>query len=184
MQLAFNKWRKGSDKLEQELWRLDYKTLEQIGLKTTEELKECSDQIAENQSINNHLVLQRDEFLNYYIKGQILAMALIRDRNEFAKMQSLSRWLIQYRKRFIQNLKENIRDDEYLLANLEEREQYLDRHNKELVEENAEMEQFKADGEIIKMNKHRLEDDVAKLKYQMEQLEEELKQLQEIKFET
>lgn len=35
MQLAFNKWRRGSDKLEQELWRLDYKTLEQIALKTT-----------------------------------------------------------------------------------------------------------------------------------------------------
>jgi hypothetical protein len=28
LQLAFNKWRKGSDKLEEELWRLDYRTLE------------------------------------------------------------------------------------------------------------------------------------------------------------
>lgn len=86
MQMAFNKWRKGSDKLEQELWRMDYKTLEAIGLRTTHTLKECSENIGENQSINNHLVLQRDEFLNYYIKGQCLAMALVRDRTEFAKM--------------------------------------------------------------------------------------------------
>jgi hypothetical protein len=28
MQLAFNKWKKGSDKLEEELWKLDYKVLE------------------------------------------------------------------------------------------------------------------------------------------------------------
>lgn len=153
-------------------------------MKTTEELKECSEQISENQSINNHLVLQRDEFLNYYIKGQILAMALVKDRTEFAKMQSISRWLILYRKRFIKNLKQNIRDDEYLLANLEERSEYLDKHNNELIEENAEMEQFKSDGVIIQANKHRLEDDVSNLKQQLEELEEEMKKLQELKIET
>ena len=43
MQIAFNKWRRSSDKLEQELWRLDYNTLEQLALKTTGELKECSE---------------------------------------------------------------------------------------------------------------------------------------------
>jgi hypothetical protein len=48
MQMAFNKWKKGSDKLEEELWRLDYKTLEQIGLRTTKSLTECGDQISEN----------------------------------------------------------------------------------------------------------------------------------------
>lgn len=43
MQMAFNKWRKGNDKLEQELWRMDYKTLEAIAYRTTNDLKECGD---------------------------------------------------------------------------------------------------------------------------------------------
>ena len=55
-------------------------------MKTSHELDDCREQIAENQSINNHLVLQRDEFLNYYIKGQILAMALVKDRTQFCEM--------------------------------------------------------------------------------------------------
>ena len=57
MQRAFNKWKKSSDSLEQELWTLDLKSLEAIGLRTTKDLKECSEMIAENQAINNHLVL-------------------------------------------------------------------------------------------------------------------------------
>jgi hypothetical protein len=68
-------------------------------------LQECGESITENQSINNHLVLQRDEFLNYYIKGQILAMALVKDRTQFAKMQGMSRWLILYRKNWVKNMK-------------------------------------------------------------------------------
>ena len=38
-------------------------------------------------------MMQRDEFLNYYIKGQILAMALLKDRAKFVEMQACSRWL-------------------------------------------------------------------------------------------
>jgi hypothetical protein len=41
LQMAFNKWRKGPDRLEQELWRLDIKTLENLGYRTTKELEEC-----------------------------------------------------------------------------------------------------------------------------------------------
>lgn len=74
-------------------------------------------------------------------------------------------------------LKEQIRDDEYLLANLEERAEYLDKHNNELVEENAEMEQFKADGEIIQLNKHKLDNDVNSLKDQLDGLEDSYKML-------
>jgi len=69
MQRAFKKWRNGPDQLAEELWRLPVNSLINLGLKTTDELQECGDSIAENQSINNHLVMQRDEFLNYYIKG-------------------------------------------------------------------------------------------------------------------
>ena len=44
-------------------------TVINLAIKSTKELGEAGDMIAENQSITNHLVLQRDEFLNYYIKG-------------------------------------------------------------------------------------------------------------------
>jgi len=91
-------------------------------------------------------------------------MALVRDRTEFAKMQGLSRWLLSYRKKYLESLRQEIRDDEYLIANLEERGDYLEGHNTELVEENAEMEQFKQDGIIISDNKHRLLNDVDKYK--------------------
>ena len=110
MQIAFNKWKRGPAKLEQELWRLDIKDLETLAWRTTEELKECGDQIGENQAINNHLILQRDEFLNYYIKGQVLAMALVKDRTEFAKMQAMSRWLQKYRADYIERMKIDLRD--------------------------------------------------------------------------
>jgi hypothetical protein len=59
----------GPTKLDEELWRLSYETVSNLAMKTSKELDDCREQIAENQSINNHLVLQRDEFLNYYIKG-------------------------------------------------------------------------------------------------------------------
>lgn len=126
MQIAFNKWRRGGDKLEQELWKLDIKDLETLAWKTTEELKQCSEMIAENQAINNHLILQRDEFLNYYIKGQVLAMALVKDRSEFAKMQGISRWLRKYCYQVIDKMKTDLRDDEYYLANQEERKELLE----------------------------------------------------------
>jgi hypothetical protein len=61
--------RMGNLSLEEELWRLPTKTITDLGLKTSKELDDCHEQINENNSINNHLVLQRDEFLNYYIKG-------------------------------------------------------------------------------------------------------------------
>lgn len=31
-------------------------------------------------------MIQRDEFLNYYIKSQVLAMALVKDKTRFAEM--------------------------------------------------------------------------------------------------
>ena len=57
MQRAFNKWRRGPEQLTDELSKLDFKTLRNLGLKCTDELKECSDNINENHAIKNHLVL-------------------------------------------------------------------------------------------------------------------------------
>jgi hypothetical protein len=44
-------------------------TLVEMAVQTTKDVKECSETLAENQSIQNHLLVQRDEFLNYFIKG-------------------------------------------------------------------------------------------------------------------
>ena len=106
--------------------------------------------IAENQSISNHLILQRDEFLNYYIKGQIFAMALMRDRSKFTKHQGVSRWLDLKHRLFVRDLERAIRDGSYLHANLQERERVLNEENDNLEKENAELAQFTRDGAIVK----------------------------------
>lgn len=68
------------------MWKLPVNTLIKLAANTTLEVQNCGDNLAENNSIQNHLMMQRDEFLNYYIKGQVLAMALLKDRNKFAEM--------------------------------------------------------------------------------------------------
>lgn len=40
-----------------------------MAVRSTQQVAKCSDQLAENQQISNHLMIQRDEFLNYYIKS-------------------------------------------------------------------------------------------------------------------
>jgi hypothetical protein len=70
--------------------------------------------LAENQSIQNHLLIQRDEFLNYYVKSQILAMALIKDRSRYAKMQAISRWLWRRKQMNKADLDKAIRDGAYM----------------------------------------------------------------------
>jgi len=112
--------------------------------------------IAENQSINNHLVLQRDEFLNYYIKGQMLAVALCKDRTRFVQFQGLSRWLLRKKKEDKVIKLREIRDAAYLKANLEERKIKLTDENETYDRENGEMTQFTKDGVIIKANMERL----------------------------
>merc|ERR1712216_336498 len=51
LQRAFKKWRNGPDQLARELWRLPVETIVQLGIRTTKDLDECGDQIAENSSI-------------------------------------------------------------------------------------------------------------------------------------
>ena len=50
MQRAFNRWRKGPGMLTEELWKLPIDTVVKLGLKTTEELKDVQEQLAENQN--------------------------------------------------------------------------------------------------------------------------------------
>jgi len=158
---------------------MPYNTIKELGLKTTKELDECSDQIAENQSINNHLVLQRDEFLNYYIKGQILAMALLKDRIKFTEMQSISRWL--HKKHLIdkRDREREIRDAAYLHANLQERELKLNSENDNFKKENTDLDQFAKDGSVIRTNMQRLKDDRDKLKSRLHSTDDDFKELME-----
>jgi|LauGreDrversion4_2_1035121.scaffolds.fasta_scaffold376700_2 hypothetical protein len=51
------------------LCRQSYQTLKEIGVKTSFQVNKAADELAENNSIANHLQLQRDEFLNFFIKS-------------------------------------------------------------------------------------------------------------------
>ena len=93
LQRAFKKWRDSPKMLAGELSKLNYNVLVEIAIKASKQVAECGETMAEDQSIQNHLLIQRDEFLNYYVKSQILAMALVKDRSEYTKMQAWSRWL-------------------------------------------------------------------------------------------
>lgn len=95
--------------------------------------------MAENQSIQNHLLIQRDEFLNYYVKSQILAMALIKDRSHYTKMQAWSRWCWKRKLMNKEDLDNAIRDAAYMQANLETRQADFYFQNEFLTKENAEL---------------------------------------------
>ena len=69
LQRAFNKWNRGYDSLKRELSKIDTENLVDLAVRSTAQVGKCSEQLAENQAISNHLMIQRDEFLNYYIKS-------------------------------------------------------------------------------------------------------------------
>jgi chromosome segregation ATPase len=108
-------------------------------------------------------LIQRDEFLNYYVKSQILAMALIKDRSMLAKMQAVSRWLWKRRLMNKRDLDAAIRDAAYMQANLEEKQAYYEENNEHLTNENGELGQFTDDGTVIRKNMERLQEERDKL---------------------
>ena len=69
MQLAWRRWVRKPRVLENRLSRMPAQTLVEMAVQSTKDVSECSDTLGENQSIQNHLLVQRDEFLNYFIKG-------------------------------------------------------------------------------------------------------------------
>ena len=179
LQRAFKKWRNGPDQLAEELWRLPVDTIVQLGIRTTKDLDECGDQIAENSSIQNHLMMQRDEFLNYYIKGQILAMGYLKDRIKFVTMQGVSRWLWAGRKMAKIDYEREIRDAAYLHANLEQREQTLNDENEKLIAENSELSQFTEDGTVIRRNLDRLKQETSKIAERIAETDDDYQELLE-----
>ena len=122
-------------------------------------------------------MMQRDEFLNYYIKGQVLAMALLKDRNKFAEMQAISRWLTK-RQQWLKDDKERqIRDNEYLLANLEQKKIEFAEANVNLTKENGDLGGFAEDGKIIRKNMDKLVEETTKIKTQIHETDDDLAEL-------
>jgi len=66
-------------------------------------------------------------------------MALIKDRNTFAEMQGISRWLWARRNLVRIDYEREIRDGAYLHANLQEKEKKLNKENATYEKENAEL---------------------------------------------
>ena len=177
MQRAFKKWRNGPDQLAAELWRLPAETLVQLGIRTTKDLDDCGDSISENSAIQNHLMMQRDEFLNYYIKGQILAMGLLKDRAKFVQMQACSRWLWARRKLTKVDYERQIRDAAYLHANLEQQQISITAENAKLTAENKELHQFGQDGSVIRKNKEKLVAETDKFKTRIADTDQDYEEL-------
>ncbi len=142
-------------------------------------MEDCGDTIAENQSIQNHLLIQRDEFLNYYVKSQILAMALMKDRNVFAEFQAQSRWGDRVRLCNRTDLQKSISEAEFLYANLQEKEKEFKASNKNLSSENKELTQFSEDGQVIRRNMERLKEERDKLHTQLTDTDDDFKELME-----
>ena len=147
-------------------------------MKTTKQVTECGDQIAENQSIQNHLLIQRDEFLGYYVKSQILAMALIKDRSVFATMQAWSRWNRVRRLENKKDLEEAIRDASCIHANLTQREREISENNKLMEGENKDLRNFDTDGAVVRDNMAKLQAERDNLANQMDDCGIDLKELQ------
>ena len=119
------------------------------------------------------MVLQRDEFLNYYIKGQILAIALFRDRNRFVEFQGMSKWLLRKKNEDKTIKLREIRDAAYLKANLEERKTKLSNENETFENENEQMTQFTIDGVVIKANLERLKEETGNITAAIESTEDD-----------
>jgi hypothetical protein len=156
LQYSFNRWKEKPLHLRSQLEKLSTPMLKEISLLTTKKIEQCSDQLYENQSISNHLMVQRDEFLNYYIKSQILAMALVKDRARNTEMQAWSRWFDKRRAMNKLDLMREIRDAAYLHANLKAREAELTQKNAELKNENVELKVFRDDAAVVRNNKNKL----------------------------
>jgi len=125
------------------------------------------------------LIMQRDEFLNYYIKGQILAMGYLKDRAKFVKMQGVSRWLWAGRQMARLDYEREIRDAAYLHANLEQRESELNDENDKLKAENKELGQFTEDGSVIRRNMERLKDETEKIAARIAETDDDYAELLE-----
>ena len=105
-------------------------------------------------------MIQRDEFLNYYIKSQVLAMALVKDNCQFAQKQAISRLFRVNKMERRQELENEIRDSEYMRANLEHRQKTLTEKNDELKVENGELGSFHSDGKIVQTNFKKIKNEV------------------------
>ena len=164
LQAAFNMWKYKPVTLRKNLDRLSTRHLTEIGLMTTKKVGSCAEHLYENQSVANHLMIQRDEFLNYYIKSQVLAMALLKDRAKISQMEAWNRWANRRRRTGKQELMRDIRDASYLHANLQARKKQLEQRNTELKTENVSMGSLTSDQQVVYKNNGQLEDAVAALR--------------------
>lgn len=106
-------------------------------------------------------------------------MALIKDRGEFAKMQSWSRWNWARRCLNRNDLNQAIRDAAYIHANLKAKESKLDAENKQLEGENKDLGQFTEDGKVIKANFDKTKAERDKIAAQIADTDDDYKELLE-----
>ena len=91
-------------------------------------------------------------------------MALLKDRNKFAEMQTISRWMWARKIMAANDTRNEIRDNEYLIANLEQKKQEFIDANENLVKENKDLGGFTEDGKIIRKNMDKLVEETNRIK--------------------
>ena len=91
-------------------------------------------------------------------------MALLKDRNKFAEMQTLSRWMRARNKLSKVDDLNQIRDNEYLIANLKDKKSEFIEANENLEKENVDLGGFGQDGVIIRKNMQKLKEETDRIK--------------------
>ena len=104
-------------------------------------------------------------------------MALLKDRNRFAEMQTMSRWMWARAKMKAKDMLNEIRDDEYLIANLEQKQKEFEEANENLIKENKDLSGFTEDGKIIRKNMEKLVEETTRIKNQISETDEDFEEL-------
>jgi len=87
-------------------------------------------------------MIQRDEFLNYYIKSQVLAMALVKDKVAFVEMQAISRWTWKCGIMLMIDMAKETTEGQKKGEELARQKKDLEARNAELQKENGDMRGF------------------------------------------
>lgn len=133
---AFDKWKKADANFATNLHQKDYKYLQIKAIGQSKALDELADREAESSAIINHLGTQRDELLGHCVRGQKLALSLLRDSVRRSRAGAFDIWKAHTKKSrhadgtaFVHGSVQSITEIKSKLAKLET-------ENHELAEEN------------------------------------------------
>ena len=160
---AFDKWRKGDVNFAANLDRKDYKYLKVKAISQSKTLDSLADQEAESSAIINHLGTQRDELLGHCVRGQKLALSMLRDSVRRSRGGAFDLWKAHTKKSRHADGTAFVHDSVNSIAAVKGKIAKLETNNHELVAENDHLRQFSMDGFHIAKNVQSLSNEREKL---------------------